>query len=132
MNFKPLIRMIEKTEIAKQISDADFLDSLIKLGEMTIKIISLFLISSITEDKNRSKYYLKFTLVRASGIGDWAKAIEYIFNSTNNISLFISASVEAKEITEKSNHNWQFESYKFINNCIYLIDSNSKIEENAK
>jgi hypothetical protein len=51
INFLPLKRMYERLESTKNDSDLAYFYDLLLLGEQVTKILTLFLVSAINEDK---------------------------------------------------------------------------------
>lgn len=74
-NFLPIEHMLRRTEASKDESDSSFFYDLITLGEMVTKFTALFLVSSIEDDVERTRYRFEHELVRADGIGDFSQTI---------------------------------------------------------
>ena len=78
MDFIIINKMLERVKIAKNNSDTSYFYDLTYLGEMIIKIITLGLVASIDNDRERHQYIQEHRLVRADGIGEWVSVIEEI------------------------------------------------------
>ncbi len=65
MSFKPFTRMQDRLGAAKSDSDVGFFFDLLLYGEFLTKTIALYLISTINEDPERTKYRFEHALVRA-------------------------------------------------------------------
>ena len=138
----------DKTENSKSESDFAYFFNLLVLGEAITKIIALVLAASLDNDKDRHQYRILHELVRADGLGDWAKGIDDMLVGTASQHLAVEAREFHKELTKKCEiDEWQHSavnelfnalqilniidikynkyfdwSHKFINNIIYYSD----------
>src|SRR5690606_2002529 len=78
MAFLPFDRMRQRLERDREDSDTSFWWSLLYFGELAAKSIAAGLIAGIGDDPDRLRYTQLYRLVRASGIGDWAQAVDDI------------------------------------------------------
>lgn len=116
----PVKRMIERIESTKGDSDLAYFYDLLLLGELLTKTITLFLVASINEDKERTKYRHEHFLVRASAIGDFSKTIDDILvGPTSQILSSNIREYEFKELTQRvTNGTWQYESLLLLDECL--------------
>ncbi len=70
--------MKKRVEVAKSDSDFAFFFDLLNYGEMVTKVITLYLVSTINDDKNRTRYREEHGLARANAIGNFSEAIDRI------------------------------------------------------
>jgi len=121
--FTPIDRMNERLEITKNDSDIAYFYDLLLLGEQTTKTITLFLVASLDEDNNRTKYRHEHTLVRANAIGDFSKTIEDILVGPSAELLSTSLrELEFKELTQRvSKGSWQYESLTQLIGCLNIF-----------
>jgi len=116
----PIQRMIERLESTKSDSDLAYFYDLLLLGEQLTKTITLFLVSCINEDNERTKYRHEHSLVRANAIGDFSKTIDEIL--VGPTSQILSSSIrefEFKELTQRvSNGSWQYDALTLLENCL--------------
>ena len=62
MEYYPLKKLKEKVDVAKQESDLSYFYELLNYAEFLTKNITLFLVSAINEDSERTKYRYQFLL----------------------------------------------------------------------
>jgi hypothetical protein len=98
----------DKMDIARSESDFSFFFSLLVTGEALTKIITLLSIASLNEDKDRQKYRALHSLVRASGVGEWSKAIDEVLIGTTSQHLATEFRPYQAELTKKTPESeWQ-------------------------
>ncbi|MCB9436897.1 MAG: hypothetical protein H6673_07875 [Anaerolineales bacterium] len=123
MFFKPLDRMWERVETAKDHSDTDLFLSLMYLGEMTLKLTAVGLVAAINDGKERHRYRQHYQLVRASGIGDWSKVIDEVLTGASSQHLSTYAYKEQNElISVNKAGTWQYNAVNLITECLSAID----------
>lgn len=121
--FDPIDRMLLRLKTTKADSDLVYFFDLISYGEQLTKLISLFLVSSITEDVDRSRYRHEYLLVRANGIGDFSKTIDEVLSGPS--SDLIQSSIrdhECKELTQRLTSGWQFDAIEAIDQCLTIFN----------
>jgi len=120
----PIERMIDRLESTKGDSDLAYFYDLLLLGEQLTKTITLFLVSCINEDNERTKYRHEHFLVRASAIGDFSKTIDDVLvGPTSQILSSNIRDLEYKELTQRvSIGSWQFEALTQLENCLDLFN----------
>ena len=62
MTFKPFEQMNNRLESSKSDSDLAYFYDLLLYGELLTKTINLFLVSSINDDNDRTKYRQEYNL----------------------------------------------------------------------
>lgn len=72
----PIQKVLENVQRHREESDFELFMQLMYLGEMVTKIITVGMLSTITDDRERHRYRLAYKLVRANGLGDWADVID--------------------------------------------------------
>lgn len=116
IKFKPFEQMLTRLESSKNDSDIAYFYDLVLFGEYVTKTISLFLVSTINEDNERSKYRQEYSLVRGNAIGDFSKSIDEVL--TGPPSQLLTSEIrdfEFKELTERTTDgSWQYESQKLL------------------
>ena len=78
IDYLPFQKMNIRVTTSRDDLDLAFFYDLLLYGEFLTKTISLFLVASIYDDKERIKYRQEHHLVRASAIGDFSKAINEV------------------------------------------------------
>ncbi|MFV8367022.1 NB-ARC domain-containing protein [Flavobacterium sp. XS1P27] len=118
-----LNKMSSRLESSKDESDLAYFYDLMNYGEFITKIITLFMVSSINDDKERTRYRFEYNLIRANSIGDFSKTIDEILTGpsaqilTSTINDF-----EYKELSKRASEgDWQFESQKLLLECIEIF-----------
>jgi len=116
MTFIPFQQMSIRLESSKNDSDLSYFYDLLLFGEYVTKIINLFLVSSINEDNERTRYRQEYNLVRANAIGDFAKSIDEIL--TGPPAQLLSPGIrdlELKQLVQRATEgDWQFEAQKLL------------------
>jgi hypothetical protein len=116
MTFKPFEQMINRLESSKNDSDLAYFYDLLLYGELLTKTISLFLVSSINDDNDRTKYRQEYSLVRANAIGDFAKSIDEVL--TGPPAQLLASEIrdfELKELIHRSTgEDWQYEAQRLL------------------
>lgn len=129
--MKVLIGKIQqKVETSKSESDFTFFFNLLVAGEAITKLITLLITASLKNDKDRHQYRILHGLVRASGIGEWSRAIDDLLIGTASQHLPEGMRVYQAEITKKCNNNeWQYnavqELYTAMSFFNLTVDSNT-------
>ena len=67
-----------RLEASREESDISFFYDLIGYAELVVKLTTLFLVSNIEEDVDRTRYRYEYRLVRADGLGDYSQVINEI------------------------------------------------------
>ncbi|CAA0117993.1 Uncharacterised protein [Halioglobus japonicus] len=97
-----------KMEVAKEDSDFAYFFSLLVTGEVITKLVALITASALSAEKDRHQYRVLHGLVRASGVGDWSKAIDDLLTGTASQHLSLDYRVFQADITKKvPEGNWQ-------------------------
>jgi hypothetical protein len=123
MSYKPIERMLERVDRARNDSDTTLFYDLLHLGEMVTKTIAAGLIASVLDDRDRSRYQQMHRLVRASGIGEWVQSIDDVLIGPAARHLSAGIAPERTELTTKVGPGtWQHESVSELQACLLLID----------
>ena len=77
-NFIPLVRAWNRVEIELQDSEVAAFHSLLYLGELIIKLVSIAFASGAQPDPDRRGYAIEYRLIRASGVGEHVAALDEI------------------------------------------------------
>jgi hypothetical protein len=124
--FLPLKQMMRRVDVSRDDSDIAYFYDLVALGEMVTKFTTLFLVSNIEDDVERTRYRFEYKLVRADGIGDFASAISEI--STGSAADYLSVSVRDKEVTEliakSKTGSWQLDCLQKLDECASVLGFN--------
>lgn len=126
VNFLPLKRMYGRIESAKDDSDIAYFYDLLLLGEQITKIVALFLVSAMNDDKERTRYRHEHFLVRANAVGDFSKTIDDVL--TGPSAELITSNIrdnEFKELTHRvPEGSWQYDSMKILVECLDIFNIN--------
>ncbi|MHC4167046.1 MAG: hypothetical protein ACYSWQ_08815 [Planctomycetota bacterium] len=127
MRFLPIDRMWERTEIAREDSDALMFWSLLYTGEALVKTIVAGLVAAIEDDKERHRYRLVHKLVRANSLGEWSHALNEVLTGTSSQYLNQMAREEQQELTRKcSDGSWQYEAYRCLVECTKTLSNDAE------
>ena len=73
MQLLPLTLLWDRIERDRNVSDTDLFAALVYLGEAITKLAVSAMLGATSNDRDRARYAISYELVRADGIGDWAK-----------------------------------------------------------
>jgi uncharacterized protein YwbE len=123
MSFKPFDLMSNRLESYKNDSDLAYFYELLILGELLTKTINLFLVASINDDNDRTRYRQEYSLVRANAIGDFVKSIDEIL--TGPPAQLLASEIrdfELKELVQRSSPGeWQYEAQKLLSDTLSVF-----------
>ena len=123
--FKILKQIWDRNDIEKEDSDAAYFLSLLYTGELLTKLVCSGLLSGVSDDPKKHRYTQLYKLVRADGIGDWARTIEELVGGPTSHLLSIQLRQEQKLITQKvKSGQWQFDVVNDLINCLKIIGEN--------
>lgn len=122
--LNPIKRIIERVENERRESDIAYFNSLIYLGEMVTKLVVAGMVAAIKDDKDRLRYGQLHALIRADGIGDWARQLDQVLTGPPSQFLTDEARFEQRQLTQKfRSGNWQYEAVEHIHQCCAIIQS---------
>lgn len=120
--FKPVDRMWDRVEAARDDSDIALFYDLMKLGELVTKTATAGLIAAIQDDRERHRYRLLHGLVRANGLGDWPTALQNVLKSPVAEHLMPAADEEKQQLTQKKPVSWQQEALHLLDDCFEQVE----------
>lgn len=127
MFFKPIDRIWERVEIAHDHSDTDYFNALMYTGEWLTKLVTSGMVAAISNDRDRHRYRQVYALVRADGLGEWARVLDDTLTGPAAQYLYEEARIEQRELTKNCNEgSWQYDSVKALAECIRVIIPNSE------
>ncbi len=127
VTLKALERMQDRVQLAKTAcDDTTLFFELMYLGELTLKLMVAGMIAAIDDDRDRHRYRLEYSLVRASGVGDWAAALDDLLVGTTAATLAPSARSLSGELTKNydltSETTWQVEAVARILDACRVLE----------
>ncbi|MDZ5712613.1 NB-ARC domain-containing protein [Jeotgalibacillus haloalkalitolerans] len=122
MSFLPIDRMWLRAENGREESNVTYFNDLMYTGEMVCKIITLGIVASISDSRDNHRYRHCYELVRADGLGSWAKVVNDSIVGPSAQYIYEDAREELRELTEKKQDTWQSEAVKSIHNCLKVVD----------
>ncbi|CNJ34005.1 hypothetical protein HB991_16050 [Yersinia mollaretii] len=123
-------QLMKKVEVSKSDSDFTYFFNLLVLGEAITKLITLLIVSSLKKDKDRHQYQILHGLVRASGLGDWAKAIDDLLIGTASQHLPNEMRTHQADIIKKTiPGDWQYEAVSELHMALQCF--NLPVEKNV-
>lgn len=124
MDFKPLLRMLERIQGARDDSDTSLFFDLLYMGEMLLKLVGAGLVAAVGDDRERHRYRQIHRLVRADGLGEWSEAINEVLTGPPSQFLTPEARTEQKELTRRTTSGeWQFDAVYLLHKCIGSVDA---------
>ena len=128
VTIQALGRMQQRVQLTR--SDCDdttlFLE-LLYLGEITLKLMVAGMVAAVDDDRDRHRYRLEHGLVRASGVGEWASALDDLLTGPAAATLAPSAQSLSGELTKNydltSDTAWQVEAVAGIIQACRVLDA---------
>lgn len=109
MNHKIIYQILNRAENAKSDSDFTYFFDLLLAAEAIAKTIILSMLAAIGDDKDRNRYRIEHSLVRADGLGDWGRGLDDILTGTASQYLLAEARQEQSELTKACRPGeWQY------------------------
>jgi hypothetical protein len=124
MTFLPIERMWVRAENGKEESNVSYFNDLMYTGEMVCKIITLGIVASIGDSRDNHRYRLNYELVRADGLGTWAKVVNESIVGPSAQYIYEDAREDVRQLTEKKQGTWQSDAVKLIHYCLKVVDPN--------
>jgi len=119
MNHKIISQILTRAENAKSESDFTYFFDLLLAAEAIAKTIILSMLAAIGDDKDRNRYRIEHSLVRADGLGDWGRALEDILTGTASQYLLADARHEQSELTKACREgDWQYAAVVKLKNSL--------------
>jgi hypothetical protein len=119
--LKPLRLMIDRV---RDYSDSDSVrfGELLYAGEFITRLTTAAFVCSLEGDRDNHRYRLIHTLVRASGLGDWSKALDDALVGPASKQLPLAMREHSRAFTEKvGKGTWQYESVKELNDIMRSV-----------
>jgi hypothetical protein len=119
--LKPLRLMIERV---REYSDSDSVrfGELLYAGEFISKLTASALVCCLEEDRDKNRYRLLHGLVRASGLGDWSKALDDALVGPASKHLPRAMHNYSRAFTERiGKGTWQYDSVKELNEIMKTL-----------
>ncbi len=120
--------MVARLQASKDESDLAYFYDLLIFGEYVTKLISLFLVSAINDDNERSRYRQEYLLVRGNAIGDFSKSIDEVL--TGPSAQLLTSEIrdfEFKEMTQRCiEGDWQYEAQKLLIEVLDIFNLQSQ------
>lgn len=111
MAHKAIDQVLERAERAKADSDFTYYFDLLSAAEALAKTMVAGMVATIRNGKEGNRYRLEHQLVRASGLGDWAEALEDAVAGHAAEYLILEARTEQEELTKPSKvGDWQYDA----------------------
>ena len=96
-----IARMVNRTEVARTESDTALFYDLLIAGELVLKLSVAGMTAAVADDRDRNRYGIEHRLVRADGLGEWARALEDLVTGPAAQHLAVAAYEERRELTQR-------------------------------
>ncbi|MGI8549701.1 MAG: hypothetical protein ACR2PL_02725, partial [Dehalococcoidia bacterium] len=121
MTLLLITQMRRRIKIARDTSDTDYFMAILYFGEMLTKLTAAGLLAAIDDNSRGTRYRLLHRLVRADGIGEWAKVIDDLLGPDSQC-LCPGVQSLRRELTQRlPPGHWQTESLTTLANCIKVL-----------
>jgi hypothetical protein len=112
-------RVLKRADREKADSDFSYFFSLLLAGETVLKVAVAGVVASLIDDKDRNRYRLEHSLLRADGIGDWSQALNDALGGPASQCLPTSAYPLQAEFTRACKvGDWQYEAATKLNEVL--------------
>jgi hypothetical protein len=119
MTFAPLDLMLARVARYGADSDAALFTELLYAGELILKITTAAFIAAVQDDRESHRYRLLHDLVRADGVGEWARALDEVLAGPTSQQLAASFNDTRRVFTERLGRgNWQQEAVRDIHDVL--------------
>jgi len=119
MKHKAIEHVLQRAENAKSESDYTHFSALLLVAEALAKTMTLGMVASILDDKDRHRYRLEHKLVRADGLGDWERIIEDAVTGPASQYLCTEAYVEQRELMQHCKAGtWQYDAVSLVKKAL--------------
>ncbi|MBN8936808.1 MAG: hypothetical protein J0I13_11125 [Rhizobiales bacterium] len=96
---------------------------LLYAGEFAIRLTTSAIIAAIDDDRDRHRYRLLHSLVRADGIGEWSRALDDALSGPASQHLASSAREDRRVLTERlGTGNWQYDAVRLLSEVQLAIE----------
>ena len=110
MPFAPIDLMMKRVEKYSN-SDSELFTELLYAGEFIVKMTVAAFVASIEDDREHHRYRLLHALVRADGIGEWARSLEEALSGPASQHLAAALTDERRIFSERvRTGSWQYEA----------------------
>lgn len=122
----PLLAMEDRVRTEAQVSDASYCDSVLNEAEMLVRHLAAVLVALLPGDTHRDvRYRFEHDLLRASGVGEWARAIQSLVVGNLHSTLVDEAGqagLDVVQLTQKVDpSDWRHEVVASLRACLTLI-----------
>ena len=127
--------MFERVEASRAESETALFHSLLYAGELVLKLVVAGLTAAVTDDRDRNRYRIEHRLVRADGLGEWARALEDILTGPAAQHLAVAAYEERRETTKRwsiSDSSWQRQAVDSLEKTCDCVDASRKNQAPVK
>ncbi len=136
MSFTPIKKMMDRVRTNGNASDYELFHKLLYAGEFIAKITIAAFVALIDDDRDNHRYRCEHRLVRADGIGEWAKSISEICTGPTSQHLSPSIRDAQRVFTErvgKGKDKWQYEVVETVHEVLSDINRDtSPIEKKVR
>jgi tetratricopeptide (TPR) repeat protein len=121
----PIERMWNRIDVTRSDAEGLLFYDLMYLGEMVTKLIVIGLIAEVGENRERQRYAIEHTLVRADGIGEWVRALDDLTKGPISSLLADEASTEKRQLIQKfakEEESWQRQAVVLLDRVSQRVD----------
>jgi hypothetical protein len=100
-------------------SDSAMFTELLYAGELILKVTTGAFVAAIEDDRENRRYRLLHDLVRADGVGEWARALDEVLTGPTSQQLTASLIDARRAFTERlGKGTWQYDAVKALHEVL--------------
>src|SRR5260370_31896324 len=127
MTFAPLTLMFARVDRYGADSDTALFTELLYVGEFILKITTAAFIAAIEDDRENHRYRLLHDLIRADGLGQWARAVDEALTGPTSQQLAVSFTETRRTFTERlGKGNWQQQAVHDMHDVLVGVNSSTQ------
>lgn len=123
--FLPVLRMLERAELARDESDTSYFFELLYLGELVLKVLVVEILAGMQDERDRHRHSLEYRLVRVNSIGEWADVLDEALTGPPSQHLTTVGRESQQAITEvfgPTADTWQRRAVNLLNETCRCLD----------
>jgi hypothetical protein len=108
-------------------SDSAMFRELLYAGEFILKMTTGAFVAAVEDDRENRRYRLLHDLVRADGVGEWARALDEVLAGPTSQQLAASLIDARRAFTERlGKGNWQYDAVRSLHEVLAGVNDDTQ------